>query len=192
MAERRTRERERVDRERNRELAGWLARERWDALVAIARRYGVRAELAGDVVQSALVGVLRAFPGPDEREAVYRYAARCVQNEALRAHRRYARKESHECSPPEEPTRNDRVGTRLARDLVDAGAADPAEVWLGREADLEGREVLLSLPPTERAVLVLRATGFAPAEIAKLLGLSHRAVRKRVTRANRLLRELAK
>lgn len=187
MTSPRTNNNERVDVERNRAVVSRLAEEKQRELLAIARRNGVKADIAEDVVQTALLDVLRAFPGPDDPRQAYLYAARCVQNEARHVHRRFARKESRNVAMPAHTLKDLANGKRDVA-LVDAEAEDPLERAMAREAIGERRERLLELPADQRAAVALSAAGFGTAEIGRLLGLSERAVRKRVERANRALR----
>src|SRR4051794_14104022 len=92
MAERATRAPE--DAERNARLCDWLARDRRAKLVAIVHRHGIAPQDVDDVIQDALLDVLRSFPGPDHRDYASAYAARCVERRALKRHRRISRKEA--------------------------------------------------------------------------------------------------
>ena len=175
----RTRQRERVDPNRNREHADWLARERRQWLARIAQRGGAPTGLVEDIVQAALLDVIRSFPGPDERRVVALYAAKCVTRQVMKAKRRFERKESHN-RPLPTVARNDIVGTRQdAEALEDASAADPAEAAIAREQDAALAELLSELSEEQRAVVVLIAAGFSIAETARALSLSERQVRKR-------------
>jgi RNA polymerase sigma factor (sigma-70 family) len=177
------------DPERNARLVDYLARERWAWLCAVARRSGIESHAVDDVVQSALLDVLRSFPGPDEpRNVVAAYAARCVQTEAWKLHRRLARKEGR-LAPLPERARGDR-GTTEEVNIADPSAPDVLEVVIASEASREAQAVLEALPQDQRATLLLRAAGFGPAEIAQRLNLSPRGVRKRIEKANRRLRQL--
>jgi DNA-directed RNA polymerase specialized sigma24 family protein len=82
----------------------------------------------------------------------------------------------------------DRTETRVFSGLVDPEASDPLDRAIDDEEVGEAVERLTALPPLERAVVVLGAAGFSLEEIGSIVGLSKRAVRKRVTRANELLR----
>jgi RNA polymerase sigma factor (sigma-70 family) len=177
------------DPERNARLVDYLARERWAWLCAVARRSGIEPQAVDDVVQSALLDVLRSFPGPDEPRHVAAYAARCVQTEAWKLYRRLARKEGR-LAPLPERERGDRVGTTEELDIADPLAPDVLEVVIAAEASREAQAVLETLPQDQRAALLLRAAGFGAAEIAQRLNLSSRGVRKRIEKANRRLRRL--
>ena len=180
--------RERVDAELNRVVVRRLAEERRPQLLAIARRNSANPDSAEDIVQAALLDVLRSFPGPDDPRQAYLFAAKCVENQARHVRRRFARKESQNVELPTQSLKDFAGGKRDVA-LADRETADPLELAVAREAAVERREKLLALPADQRAVLVLGAAGFRTAEIARLLGLSARAVRKRVERANRTLRE---
>jgi RNA polymerase sigma factor (sigma-70 family) len=179
----------RRDPERNACLVDYLARERWAWLCAVARRSGIEPHAVDDIVQSALLDVLRSFPGPDEPGHVAAYAARCVQTEAWKLHRRQARKEGRLAQLPERE-RGDCVATTEEIGIADPSAPDVLEVVIAAEASHEAQAVLERLPADQRATLLLRAAGFGTAEIAQRLNLSPRAVRKRIEQANRKLRQM--
>lgn len=188
MARPRTPREKRPDGERNARLADWIARERAAYLYAVARRSGAPDWQLADVVQSGLSNFLRAFPGPDVREAALAYCASCVASEASKARRRYARKESHNSSIPERE-RGDLAGSAAEVALADVEALEPADIVVERARIAELRKLLAELPEDQRAVVILSAAGYAAAEIAQLRGLSERQVRKRIEKANRRLRE---
>jgi RNA polymerase sigma factor (sigma-70 family) len=173
---------------RNRGWVQWLLRERRTGLRIVAHRNGIAEQDTEDVVQAALLGVLRAFPGPDDESSVFSYAARAVQNTALKAHRRAQRKETH--NVPIEGERAEgghQPGTVI--DVSDPAAADPLEQVIAREAADELGARLAKLPAEQRAALMLSAAGYGTAEIAAALGLSERAARKRIQHGNRALRD---
>jgi len=179
----------RVDEERNRRLTDHLARDRADFLALVARVAGARGDVVEDVVQSALLDVLRSFPGPDDRRAVAAYAARCVQHQVAKTRRRFDRKESHNAPMPDLRLK-DTTETRIEVGLADGDAPDPADAALAREGASELLELVLELPLDQRAVLLLSAAGYGPSESAQILGLSERQVRKRIEKANRELTRL--
>ena len=176
----------RRDPRENAPLVDRLARERSGFLRAVARRCGVEPQAIDDVIQAALLDVLRSFPGPYEPdERVAAYAARCVQSEAWKLHRRHSRKESRHVIPADDESRTpEDVG------YVDPDALDPSEIAITAEAIAEERALLRALPRDQRAVLVLLAAGLSHEEISERLEISMRGVRKRVGRAHRRLREL--
>jgi RNA polymerase sigma factor (sigma-70 family) len=178
----------RRDPKRNARLVDYLARERWSWLCALARRAGVPPQAVDDVVQSALLDVLRSFPGPDEVGHAAAYAASCVKTEAWKLHRRHARKEGRHALLPKQ-RRGEDTGEIAPLELPDANAADPLEAVIAAEATADALALLAALPEDERAVLLLRAAGFDATEIAEHLHVSVRGVRKRIERANRALRE---
>ena len=167
--------------ERNARLCDWLARERRSKLAAIARRHGIARQDVEDVIQDALLDMLRSFPGPDHRDYASAYAARCVERRALNRRRRIARKEAPLSPLPE------RVGERPARELADPRCVDPADLHLDREELRRPRERLLELPAEQRAAVVMRAAGGNTAEICRSLGVSPRRLRKLLGKANRQL-----
>lgn len=170
------------DDERNARLAEWLVSEKHSYLRAVAVRRGAPEWQLDDVVQGALLNFYRAFPGPDVRERALAYCAACVASETSKARRRYARKESREQAMPERES-----GEPLA--ILDENAEDPADAVVERERVARLRSRLEELPPDRRAVILLAAAGYAPAEIAELRGLTVRQVRKRIEKANRSLSE---
>jgi len=172
--------------QRNRDWVEWLARERHGRLQAVARHYGISAQDVDDVIQAALTSTMRSYPGPDEAGAVFSYAARAVQNTALKAHRRAQRKEGHNVGIDSENSDSDERSGRV-RTLFDPSASDPVEQLIASEATEELRTKLQRLPDEQRAALFLSAAGYSPAEIARALGLSVRATRKRIEKGNRAL-----
>lgn len=174
------------DPNRNTHLADYLARERYGWLCAIAQRWGASPQAVDDIVQSAMVDVLRSFPGPDERGAVAAYAARCVQNQVFKAARRHGRKESRNRPMPAHEG-SDVGGTETEVGIAEASQPDPLELVIEAESAEETRELLAELPEDQLTVLLLVAAGFGHAEIAERTGFSLRGVRKRVWKANQRL-----
>ena len=101
-------------------------RERWSKLAAIAYRHGIERQDIEDVIQDALLDVLRSFPGPDHRDYVSAYAARCVERRALNRRRRIAR--ARRRPSPRFPGRTPRRRRHEQRaELADPQAVDPAD-----------------------------------------------------------------
>ncbi len=174
------------DQVRTAELAEWIARNEPARLRAVARRYGVPASELDDVVQSALADFLRAFPGPHDTAHALSYTFRCVQNRSLKYHRWRGRRQAP-LVDLSRPGDGEWQGGPDPIDSLAGEAVDPLERVIDRE-DLGEALVLLSELPTQlRQVVALRGLGYSPAEVAALTGLSHRAVRKRIGRANRML-----
>jgi RNA polymerase sigma factor (sigma-70 family) len=182
MAERAPRAPE--DAERNARLCAWLAAERWSKLAAIAYRHGIARQDVEDLIQDALVDVLRSFPGPDHHDYASAYAARCVERRALKRRRRIARKEAPLSPLPGTDVPND--STRLA-ELAHPQAVDPADLCVDRDELRLARKVLLELPCEQRAAVALRAAGADTSEICRSLGVSPRRLRKLVGKAHREL-----
>ena len=191
MADREQRRSEHERLRRNRAWVEWLVREQHGRMRSVALHNGIAGQDADDVIQTALANVLRSFAGPDERSAVFSYAARAVQNTALKTHRRAQRKESHNVTiGAERPDAEEPRGVAYA--LFDPSEGDPLERAIEREAASERRAKLERLPAEQRAALALSAAGYGLAEIADALGLSIRATRKRIEKGNRALREDAR
>lgn len=153
-----------------------LARTETARLRSVAGRSGLRGSARDDAVQQGFLAFLRSFPGdPADRAGAFSYLARSVQTAAwhiLRADGRHERR------------------VAAARSAYEPAGGDLLEGALAAEGVGRARTLLAGLPPEERAVLFLGAAGFSPEEIGERLGLSKRQVRKRVTKANRRLREL--
>lgn len=177
------------DPDNNAALVEYLARERYTRLCAVARQAGAADDAVEDAVQGAMVDVLRSFRGPYDLGHGVAYAVRCVQTQVWKAHRRYQRKESRHAQAPER-VRADRLATTEEVGLADPSEPGPLEIAIASEAGERARELLEQLPADQGTVLVLGAAGFSSEEIAELTGLSQRAVRKRVEKANRRLRKL--
>ena len=182
MARPRTPSEKRQYDERNAGLVEWLVREKSAYLHGVAVCAGAPSWRLEDVVQAGLLDFYRAFPGPEVHEAALAYCAACVASQASKARRRYARKESHETGVLEH------AETREQAAVSDHGVRDPAEQVVERERIADLRERVAQLPEDQRAVVVLAAAGYSPAEIAELRDLSLRQVRKRIEKANRRLR----
>lgn len=130
-----------------------------------------------DLYGNAWLGTLRALDrrrdalGDDE---LRRYILTAVANQASKELRRRGRR----------PT----APLDLARGVADR-ASLPDEHVADREDSQVARDVLATLPPRRRAVLLLRyGWGLEPREVCGLIkGLSHRAYRKEITRGVREL-----
>ena len=145
-----------------------------ERLLAAGRRHCRTATEAEDAVQDALLVAasdLEAFRGDGSLEG---YLTKVV----ARACRRISR-----------GTKNDPKAHDSEHELASAGAAPDA---LAEQRELGGAldELLLSLDPEDRAVLLLaEVEGYTGPEIAAKLGLSQGAVRTRLTRLRRRMRE---
>ena len=165
------------------ELADRFARERQAALAAVARRQGVTGGAVEDVVQDGLLGFIQSFRGDTEDElGAWRYLCRAVQTRAWRHHRTARRRPIHR-SLDEEVGDTDRSPS-LADLVVDIESPDPLERTITDARVVERRELFAQLPADWRAVLALGALGYGSSEIARLLGMSERQVRKRVQKAH--------
>jgi RNA polymerase sigma factor (sigma-70 family) len=125
-----------------------------------------------DIYASAWVGTLRALERRQSElddEAIRRYLFTAVAHHASKELRRRSRR-------PTSPLEH-------AGSVADSGRS-PDETAAQREHSRITRDLLSSLPPRRRAVLLLRyGWGLEPAQVCALVkGLSPRAYRKEITR----------
>lgn len=126
--------------------------------------------LAEDAVQSALTRLCLAWPRIRRSEAVEAYVRRILLREVLSWRRRR------------------RVAEVLVATVPDVSGSDEASALETRDELLRA---LQSLPPRQRAVLVLRYFDDAQeAQIADLLGISAGSVKTHASRGLAALREL--
>ncbi len=141
-------------------------------MVARAFRGAFCADELDDIYASAWAGTLRALAGRHAEltdDEIRSYLLTAVANQAGKEIRRRRRK-------PTAPL-----------ELVDAvpdQTDGPEEKAASEERSLIARDVLTSLPPRRRAVMLLRyGWGLEPSQVCSLVsGLSPRAYRKEVTR----------
>lgn len=134
-----------------------------------------REEEAWDVAQEAFLRVYRSLDRFDFARSFYTWFFRIVQNLAIDRLRKVAVQKSVPLDGLEE---------RLA-----AKRADDAPVE-SEETRALVRKVIDKLPPSFRAVLVLRdLEGLSCKEIAPVVGASHATVRWRLHRARKLFKE---
>lgn len=174
----------RTPRRRGRGGESWDERFAWlfedlrkPARVMIARAFGsaLSPEEIEDIYASAWTSTLSALRGreremPDDELRAYLLTA--VANHASKEMRRRSRR----------PT--SALEAEHAQVLSDSHQPLPDERAVGSESNSIARDVLSSLPPRRRAVMLLRyGWGLKPAEICSLVAnLSPRAYRKEVTR----------
>lgn len=143
-----------------------------DALVQELEPYvgricaGVCLNAADDAAQEALIAIVRHLPSLRSPKALRAWARRIAVREALRL-------AQHGKTMPIDPSELD----------VSTSVPDGAT-----ETDV--RAVLESLPPHQRAVLVLRhLEQLTEAEMADALGIEHGTVKSRLHRARTTFRE---
>lgn len=135
-----------------------LVRERGGALFAYAYVLTGDSAAAEDLVQEALVRVFRKPRTPDGIDAAHAYVRRAIQTTFIDTHRRASAR----------PQRDHRDAVELVPDP--APAADTADA-LG--------QALLTLPPRERACVVMRyMDGLSAPEIGEHLGIAAGSVRR--------------
>jgi RNA polymerase sigma-70 factor (ECF subfamily) len=154
----------------DREAYADLIRARGDRLFAIAQRILRDVDRTEDAVQEALVIAWRDLPGlrdPDRFDAwLHRLVVRSCVAEAVRTRRLAANLRS---LPMDLPAGNDDFLSVADRDQLERG--------------------FRRLPPTQRAILVLRHyAGLEPSEIAEVLGVPPGTVRSRLHHAHRAMR----
>jgi RNA polymerase sigma factor (sigma-70 family) len=142
---------------------GRFYREHFSRLVAYLVYQGAAVHLAADLAQDAMAAAWRRWAEVTmPRAYVYKVAGRAYTRRAL-----------------EEPE-------LLAGEVPEPSAALPrpgeAEAWLQQQQVLR---VLRALPPRQRQVLALTVDGWAPAEIADMLGIEPDAVRASLMKARR-------
>ncbi|MGH2954397.1 MAG: hypothetical protein ACRDK9_10345 [Solirubrobacterales bacterium] len=142
------------------------------AMVRRAFRGAFGDDELDDVYASAWVGTLRALASREAElsdEEIRRYVFTAVANQASKELRRRGRK----------PT----ASLELVRGVPDHGPT-PEERAAGAEQSRVTRDLLSSLPPRRRAVMLLRyGWGLEPSQVRALIsGLSPRAYRKEITR----------
>jgi RNA polymerase sigma factor (sigma-70 family) len=176
------------DRQGARQLAERFARERGTALRAVARHHGADINDIADVVQEALVGFIRHFPGDagDERGA-WSYLCRAVQTRAWRIQRTARRRPVSRLPEHERP---ELTGHPTEETVSNVASADPLERAVEREALATRRALLNRVPAEWRAPILLSAAGYGTTEIAQMLSLTERQVRKRIEKANARVRHL--
>ena len=140
----------------------------------IRRAYGAAFadDVIDDIYSSAWLGTLRALERRHtelDDDEIRSYLLTAVANHASKELRRRRRKP---------------VAPIEAAGAVADGAATPEDAAASREASQVTRDVLASLPPRRRAVMLLRyGWGLEPREVCGMVkGLSPRAYRKEITR----------
>jgi RNA polymerase sigma-70 factor (ECF subfamily) len=147
-----------------------LVRSRGDQLFSIAQRILRDIDRAEDALQDALVIAWRDLPGlrdPDRFDAwVHRVLTNVCIAQATRERRRAA---NLRVLPVDGPAAADDLHGVIDRDQLDRG--------------------FRRLTPEERAILVLHHyVGYAPSEIAELLGSPPGTIRSRLHHAHRAMR----
>ena len=142
------------------------------AMVRRAFRGAFSADEIDDVYSGAWVGVLRALAGRERElddDEIRSYVLTAVANQASRELRRRRRK----------PT----APLELVGGVADDTAA-PDEIAVSAERSQLTRDLLSSLPPRRRAVMLLRyGWGLEPKQVCRLVAnLSPRAYRKEISR----------
>lgn len=169
---------------------GTLFRRHRGRLWAVALRTTGDPEEAADALQDAMVSAFRRAEGYRGDATVTTWLHRIVVNACLDRLRRRRTRWSHTAdAPPEEYAEGgDRPGAAGG-----AGPPDPEEEVLGDERQRAVLAALATLPPEQRAALVLvDMHGFSVIEAAAVLGCAAGTVKSRCSRGRaRLLPLLA-
>lgn len=149
-----------------------LARAYGDRLLAVARRRCDLREDAEDAVQQALLAAGTAMTGFRGEGSPLAWLSTLVARTCYRMNRQ----------------------ATATAEVVDIPCTcdDPAEVAERRELGAALGEALMSLSRTDRLAFLLSAEGVTSVEIAERFSLSHDAVRSRLKRVRKLLREALK
>ena len=152
---------------------------------------------AEDMVQETLLAAWRGFEAFEGRASVRSWLYRIATNRCLNALRARSRRPREVQAPMDMPEPTRRTGQAwvepypdvLLADVADR-AAEPAARYEARESvELAFIAALQSLPPGQRAALVLRdVLGFHTAEAAEMLDTSEASVKGALQRARATLR----
>jgi RNA polymerase sigma factor (sigma-70 family) len=149
-----------------------LFRRHRDRLWAVALRTIGDREEAADALQDALLSAHRAAPGFRGDSAVTTWLHRIVVNACLD---RVRRRQTHLTVPLPDGSGQD-AGRRTL-------SAEPAALTPDQDTALVVRQALATLPPEQRAALVLvDVQGYPIAEVAAILGVAEGTVKSRCAR----------
>src|SRR5262245_38610278 len=136
-------------------------------LYKVANAYCTRREERGDLIQSMIVELWRAFPRFDRRASFATWMYRVAMNVAISFHRSEGRR-IRDAIPLEE----------LGRELEGADARVDAE-----GDDMRAlRQLIARLDPINRALVLLYLEGYEHGEIGEMLGMSASNVGTRINR----------
>jgi RNA polymerase sigma-70 factor, ECF subfamily len=145
-----------------------------DRLWAVALRTLADREEAADALQDALLSAHRAAPRFRGDSAVTTWLHRIVVNACLD---RIRRRQAHPTVPLPDSSRHPDDRDRRT------GFAEPAAPAPDHDTALIVRQALASLPPEQRAALVLvDVQGYPVAEVAAILGVAEGTVKSRCAR----------
>jgi RNA polymerase sigma-70 factor (ECF subfamily) len=152
-----------------------------DRLWAVALRTLADREEAADALQDALLSAHRAAPRFRGESAVTTWLHRIVVNACLD---RIRRRQAHPTVPLPD-------GSRHSGSDRPTGPAEPAAPDHDHDTALVVRQALSSLPPEQRAALVLvDVQGYPVAEVAVILGVPQGTVKSRCARGRARLARL--
>jgi RNA polymerase sigma-70 factor (ECF subfamily) len=156
-----------------------LVRRHYRRVYAIAYRMLGQTEEASEVAQEAFIRAYRNLYRFDASRSFAAWLTKIVTNLAINAAQRRPRAASPTEGDPDEPP----------PDIPDR-APGPVDILERRELHRRVHAALLSLPPAQRAVAVLRHTqGLGYEEISDTLGIPIGTVKSHIFRAKDSLRE---
>jgi RNA polymerase sigma-70 factor (ECF subfamily) len=143
-------------------------------------------EDAEDVMQDALLKTYQHVRRISDPEAFRTWLYTTVRNTCLMKRRRRVGEPSHLISVEQEMSSHERAGASV--DLVDE--ARPADQrMIDASSDVRVRKALQKLPPSSRAIVVMREMeGLSTREVATIVGISEANVKTRLHRARVMLR----
>ncbi len=156
-------------------------------LLQVARRFFKEEEDARDALQEAFLSAFKAIDRFDGKARISTWLHRIVVNAALMRLRKKSTQKEESLEP------------LLPTFLEDGHRADPGPAWPDNPEQVVGREQMREvvraaidqLPPNYRNVVLLRdIEELSGAETGELLGLTPNAVKVRLHRARRALREI--
>jgi RNA polymerase sigma-70 factor, ECF subfamily len=164
------------------EAFGVLFARHRDRLWAVALRTTSDAEEAADALQDAMVAAFRRAESFRGDAAVTTWLHRIVVNACLD---RLRRRKVRLADPlPSDPDERDRVVDEAGRaDGTTPGSTDPADAAVGHARRDDVLAALRTLPPEQRAALVLvDMEGYSVEETARILGCAPGTVKSRCSR----------
>lgn len=139
-------------------------------------------EDAEDIAQESMVAALKAIPQLRAPKAFHVWLYRIVKNACYRQRSLYLR------DPPPAPLSLDDLAAAGAE--VEATAAWPDVTLLREEARQQVQQAVAALPAEDRLIVLLRDfEDLSTAEVARVMELGESAVKMRLHRARRKLRQ---
>lgn len=148
------------------------------ALQRLARSYEHDPSLQQDLVQEILIAITRALPGFEARSSLRTFVFRVAHNVGISHSLRQSRRR---------PTRWTSIDELAAEPASEDVRADVLVAQRQRLTKLQ--ELVASLKPVDRQLVLLLLEGLGAAEIAEVTGLSATNVTTKVARVRALLKQ---